>query len=121
MRRPSSMGTSRIWRRISWRGVSFSVRWRSGSRLSLFARLRLVALASDNLTRLCPRRLAILQHLNAIDPDVLHAGGQLVRLLERGVIGDRRRIETDDIRPGTRRQLATIRQTEVLGRKRREP
>ena len=37
------------------------------------------------------------QHLDAVDEDVAHAGGILVRLVEGGAVGDRRRIEDREV------------------------
>ena len=41
--------------------------------------------------------LAAFQDLHAVDEDVAHAGGELLRLVERGVVRDLRRIEDDEI------------------------
>ena len=41
--------------------------------------------------------LAVAQSDRAVDEDVAHAGGVLVRLLEGGVVGDGRRVEDDDV------------------------
>ena len=41
--------------------------------------------------------LPVLQHLAAIHEDVLHADRVLMRLLERGAVRDRVRVEHDDV------------------------
>ena len=54
--------------------------------------------APQRAPRLCASVLAALQHLHAIHEHVRHADRVLVRRLEGRAIGDRRRIEDDDIR-----------------------
>src|SRR5882672_3805747 len=41
--------------------------------------------------------LAVFQYMRAIDEHVFHAGGELMRLLEGGAIGDGLRVEDDDV------------------------
>ena len=61
------------------------------------------------------RVLAVAQHLHAIDEHVAHAGRVLVRLLERGVILDRRRIEDHDVRQHALGEPPAVLDAEVLG------
>jgi REP element-mobilizing transposase RayT len=60
--------------------------------------------------------LAVLQNGHAVDQHVAHAGGILVRPVERGVIGDGRRVEHHDVGMVARRQTAAVLQTQVAGR-----
>src|SRR5438128_9488547 len=52
----------------------------------------------EGATRLGARVLAILDDLYAVNENVFHANGVLMRLVERRVIGDRRLIEHDHVR-----------------------
>jgi hypothetical protein len=59
---------------------------------------------------------AILEHLHAVDKNVLHAGGILVRPVKRGMVLDGRRVKDDDVGIVPRRQRAPTLQLEVCGR-----
>src|SRR5205807_9897120 len=63
--------------------------------------------------RLGPRVLAILEHLDAVDEDVLHADGVLVRPGIRGPVGDGPGVEDDNIREVAIVQQAAMIQAEV--------
>src|SRR6188474_1440209 len=59
--------------------------------------------------------LAVFEHLHAVDEDVLHAGGVLVRLLEGGVVGDRRGVEDDHVSEHAFLEEAAMVEAEIAG------
>src|ERR1700741_459116 len=63
------------------------------------------------------RVFAVLEHLRAVDEYVLHANGVLVRLLERRLVSDLRRVEHDDIGKHPFANEAAVLELEVRGRK----
>src|SRR4029453_2907865 len=66
------------------------------------------ARAANDAARLGAGMLAVLQHLDAIDEHVIDTGRQLLRLLERCVVLDGRRVEHDHIAVISRRQPAAV-------------
>jgi hypothetical protein len=65
--------------------------------------------------------LAVLEHLRPVDPHVADADGVLMRLLVGRAIGDRLRIEHDDVGELTGRQPSAILDAQVVGRQRGQP
>ena len=65
------------------------------------------------------RVLAAIEHDRPVDDHVLDAGGVLVRLLERGVIDDTRRVEDRDVGPQAGTQQAAIELADLGGVRRR--
>ena len=65
--------------------------------VSFSRHLRDVTRAAHDLPRLRAGVLAVLQHLHAVDEHVAHAGRVLLRMVERRVVDDRRRIEDHDV------------------------
>ena len=65
--------------------------------------------------------VAVFEHLHAVDEYVGHPHSILVRLLECRLVGDRGRIEDDDVREHAFAQEASPRETEVGGREARQP
>ena len=64
--------------------------------------------------------LSVLQHLHAVDEDVSNADRVLMRLLERGAIGDGGGIKHNDIRVHARFDESTAIETEIGRRQRSE-
>src|SRR5581483_269291 len=75
---------------------------------------------AHDLPRLGTRRFAVADHLYAIDEDVAHAGGELLRMVVGGVIGDRGGIEHDDVGEIAGSELAAILELEIVRGQRRE-
>src|ERR1039458_2092737 len=53
--------------------------------------------AAHDLSRFCAGVRAVVNHLDAVDQHGRDAGRELVRLFERGIVGDRRGIEDEDV------------------------
>src|SRR6185436_15045443 len=64
--------------------------------------------------------LAVAQREDAVDHHVAHAGGELTRRLEGGVVGDRGGVEDDDVGEVAGGEAAAVAQLQVLGRHRGE-
>src|SRR4029450_5975396 len=67
------------------------------------------------------RVLAVFEHLHAIHENVLRANRVLMRLLERGAIGNRRRIEYDDIREHSLFNETAMIEAEICRRQSAQP
>src|ERR1043166_7762210 len=57
--------------------------------------------------------LAVFDDLHAIDENVLHPNGVLMRFFKGGMIGDRRRIEHDDVGEHSLLHKSTVIKTEI--------
>lgn len=64
---------------------------------------------------------AVLQHLRAVDEDVLHPNGVLLRLGKGGPISNRSRIENHDIGEHSLFQKTTVIEPKITGRERAQP
>ena len=70
---------------------------------------------SDDAARRGAGVLAVAEHLHAVDEDVHHARGVLMRRFERGVILDGRRVEDGDVGEVAGRQSAALADLEIGG------
>ena len=79
-----------------------------------------VTRASHDSTRRCSRVLAAMEDQLSVDQHIADAGCILVRLIKRGMILDRCRIEDDNVRKIAGLQQASLTDAKIVGRESRQ-